>query len=144
MKSDRNRRGHRSRPRRTDAPSLDTTYFDKDDSGRSAHPDKKTQQLCRQVHRRLDLALAELEDPALDGLWVHSVTPEGGGRALVVHVIVRVPEQIPEVSGHLESARSHLRSEVANAIHRKRTPQLQFIVLPQAALTHEEEEDNDF
>ena len=141
MRSDRNRRGHRSRPRRTDAPSLETTYFDKDDSGRRAHPDKKTQQLCRQVHRRLDLALAELEDPALHGLWVHSVTAEPTGRALVVHVIVRAAEQIREVSAHLEAARSHLRPEVANAIHRKRTPQLQFIVLPQAALTPEEEDD---
>lgn len=117
------------------------TYFDKDDSGHRAHPDKKTQQLCRQVHRRLDLALAELEDPALDGLWVHSVTPEAGGRALVVHVIVRATEQIRDVAGHLDAARSHLRSEVASAIHRKRTPQLQFIVLPQAALTDEEVDD---
>lgn len=143
MRSDRNRRGHRSRPRRTDAPSLETTYFEEDDSGRRAHPDKKTQQLCRQVHRRMDLALAELEDPALHGIWVLSVTPEGHGRGLLVHVIVRVAEQIREVSGHLDAARSHLRSEVAQAIHRKRTPQLQFVVLPQAALTHEQEDEDD-
>lgn len=142
MTSNRNRRGHRSRLRRTDAPSLETTYFEKDDSGHRPHEDKKTQQLCRQVHRRLDLAIAELEDPVFHALWIHSVTPHAGGRTLVVHVVVAAPDKIREVCGHLETARSHLRSEVASAIHRKRTPQLQFVVLPQAALTAEED-DND-
>ncbi len=141
MTSNRNRRGQRSRLRRTDAPSLETTYFETDDSGYRAHPDKKTQQLCRQIHRRLDLAIGELEDPVFHGLWVHRVTPQAGGRALLVHVITADADQIREVSRHLEAARSHLRSEVASAIHRKRTPQLQFVVLPHAALTDEEEED---
>lgn len=143
MRSDRNRRGHRPRLRRTDAPSLETTYFEKDDSNQTSPSDKKTRQLCRQVHQRLDLALSDLDDPVLYGTWVHGVTPAGGGRALLVHVIVRDAEQIREASKHLESARSHLRSEVAQAIHRKRTPQLQFVVLPEAALHDFEEDDDD-
>lgn len=143
MRSDRKRRGHHPRLRRTDAPSLETTYFEKDESNQTSPSDKKTRQLCRQVHQRLDLALSDLDDPALHGVWVYGVTPAGGGRALLVHVIVRDAEQIREVSKHLESARSHLRSEVAQAIHRKRTPQLQFVVLPEAALQGEREEDED-
>lgn len=90
--------------------------------------------LCRQVQRRLDLALAELDDPLLQGLWIQSVVQEPGGRALLVEVVVPDVSMVAPTLARLEAARGHLRSEVAAAIHRKRTPHLQFVVVPQVTL----------
>ena len=83
----------------------------------------------------------ELSNPALQGLWVHAVLPEPGGSALIVEVIVDDPARLREVMRELEAARGFLRSEVAQAIHRKRTPHLQFVVLPAAALYEEDDDD---
>ena len=97
--------------------------------------DKKTEQLCRQVFRRLALALGELDDPLLQGLSVDSVQPEPGGGALVVTVCM--PPGAPandeaQVLTRLDGVAGRLRSEVAAAIHRKRTPRLVFSVTSDA------------
>ena len=87
--------------------------------------------MCRQVQRRLDLALgSELADPVLQGLWINAVTPEPGGRTLLVEVVVPDVSRVDVVLQHLNAARGLLRSEIAEAIHRKRTPHLRFIVIP--------------
>ena len=92
---------------------------------------RKTAQLCRQVHERLDLVLAgDLEDPALEGAWVLEVLPESSSSVLVQ--IVCPPDVSPaDTRAALERAGPYLRSEVAGAIHRKRTPHLKFIVVVQ-------------
>ena len=100
-------------------------------------------QMCRQVERRLDLALGGLDDPVLQGLWVSRVVSEPGGRSLLVEIVVDDPERASDVRRRLDTARAHLRSEVAAAIHRKRTPQLQFVVLPAAVVAPIEEDDDD-
>lgn len=90
---------------------------------------RKTAQLCRQVHERLDLVLAgDLEDPALEGAWVLEVLPESSSSVLVQVVCPRdvSPANVREA---LERAGPYLRSEVAGAIHRKRTPHLRFLVV---------------
>ena len=98
--------------------------------------------MCRQVWRRLDIALGgELENAALQGLWVNAVFPEPGGNALVVEVIVDDPTRLRDVMRALDSARGYMRSEVAHAIHRKRAPHLRFIALPLAALEAQEDDD---
>jgi ribosome-binding factor A len=92
-------------------------------------------QLCRQVHERIDLVLAgELSDPNLDGLWVLEVAPEPGGTALLVTLIAPDDVDLREVEASLETVRGLLRSEVAAAITRKRTPHLRMLVLPERAL----------
>jgi ribosome-binding factor A len=136
-KSDRRGR----KPRHERLPShgqpLETLFF-QPPSGRTRSSrrsnDTKALQLCRQVQRRLDLALAELDDPVLQGLWVQSVVQEPGGRALLVEVVVPDLAAVAPTLARLDAARGHLRSEVAAAINRKRTPHLQFVVVPQAAL----------
>ncbi len=149
MSSKRNRRGRRSRHegRGEETPALETLYFEDtpDRASRSdGRVDTKTLQMCRQVQRRLDLVLGgELSDPILQGLWVDSVVPESGGRSLLVHVIVDDVELVDDVRRRLSVARPHLRSEVAAAISRKRTPHLQFVVLPAAALVASRKEDED-
>ncbi len=136
-KSDRRGR----KPRHGEQPKhglpLETLYFQAPSSrtrGTRHSNDNKARQLCRQVQRRLDLALAELEDPILQGLWVQSVEQAPGGRALLVAVVVPDLEAVAPTLARLEAARGHLRSEVAAAIHRKRTPHLQFMVVPQTAM----------
>lgn len=142
-KSDRRGR----KPRREGQPGhalpLETLFFQQP-SGRSGprhSNDNKARQLCRQVQRRLDLALAELDDPLLQGLWISSVVQEPGGRALLVEVIVPDLAAVARTYARLEAARGHLRCEVAAAISRKRTPHLQFVVVPQTAMSPYEPED---
>ena len=142
MTSKSDRRGRK--PRRERQPDhalpLETLFFAQS-SGRSGsrhsfdNPDNpRARQLCRQVQRRLDLALAELDDPVLQGLWISSVVQEPGGRALLVEVVVPDLAAVARTYARLEAARGHLRCEVAAAINRKRTPHLQFVVVPQAAM----------
>lgn len=145
-KSDR--RG--SKPRRERQPDhalpLETLFFEQP-SGRfgprrsNDSDNPRARQLCRQVQRRLDLALAELDDPVLQGLWIASVVQAPGGRALLVEVIVPDLTAVARTYARLEAARGHLRCEVAAAISRRRTPHLQFVVVPEAAMSPDETED---
>lgn len=82
------------------------------------------------MQRRLDLALGELDDPLLQGLWVRAVIPEPGGRSLLVEV-VSSGGSVAQVLARLHAARGRLRQDIAAAIHRKRTPDLQFMVVPE-------------
>lgn len=76
----------------------------------------------------------ELENPNLQGLWVRGVLPEPGGRSLIVEVIVDDATRLGDVMRDLAAAKPTLRHAVAEAIHRKRTPNLQFVVLPAAVI----------
>lgn len=93
---------------------------------------RKTQQLCRQVERRLSLVFAgELEDPILEGLVICSVTAVAGPSLLKVEVEVpETPDGVHRdaalVLERLAVATQWLRSEIAGAINRKRTPQIIF------------------
>ncbi|MEM9453483.1 MAG: ribosome-binding factor A [Myxococcota bacterium] len=114
---------------------LDSLYFSTRSGrrGRSGTShDTKSLQLCRQVQRRLDLALGELDDPLLQGLWVRAVIPEPGGRSLLVEIVSSGASPVHAILERLDVARGHLRHEIAAAIHRKRTPYLQFMVVPES------------
>lgn len=109
--------------------------FDQPFDPHSARADRKLAQLCRQVHERIDLVLAgELSDPHLDGLWVLEVNPEPGSSALLVTLIAPDDADLREIDRSLDSVRGLLRSEVAAAINRKRTPHLRLLVVPERAL----------
>jgi len=154
MSSKTNRRGRKPRRERQPDPALplETLFFaqNQPSSGRrgSRHSadnpdDARSRQLCRQVQRRLDLALAELDDPLLQGLWVQSVVQAPGGRALLVEVVAPDHRAIAPTLARLEAARGHLRCEVAAAIHRKRTPHLQFVVIPAITTFDRDGEEDD-
>lgn len=91
--------------------------------------DTKTEQLCRQVERRLSLALGELEDPVLGDVRIEAVEA-GGGAELVVLVRVPAGQDAGDALRALGAAKGRLRREMAEAIHRKRTPQLSFSLAP--------------
>ena len=94
---------------------------------------RKTRQLCGQVGRTVALALAESRDTVLQGLVVDRVEPAPDASRLRVWVWCADPEQglNPDVVvAHLGAAAPWVRSEVANAITRKRAPELVFAWCP--------------
>lgn len=87
-------------------------------------------QLCAQVEEAVALALASAADPVLRDVRVLGVAPLAGAARVQVMVVPDGPEAIAlpfdEVIERLERARGYLRSEVALAINRKKTPDLMF------------------
>jgi ribosome-binding factor A len=90
--------------------------------------DRKLKQLCRQVQRSLSLAIGgELADPLLSELWVEDVYPAPDAGRLCVRL--RVPRRgasVAEIHRRLDAVEGFLRAQVAQAITRKRAPQLSF------------------
>lgn len=98
--------------------------------GSNSGSDRKRRQLCRQVHEELELAFGDLDDPLLDGLAIFAVDVDAGGATLRVGVIVPDDRDPATVRARLDAAKGQLRSGVASAIHRKRTPQIWFALIP--------------
>lgn len=92
---------------------------------------RKDMQLCAQVREAVELALMELEDDALHGAWVRSVQPNPDIKSLLV--LIEAPD-VEAASAALALLRGRLRYEVSNAIHRKRTPEMSFRVVPPTPL----------
>lgn len=115
-----------------------TTEYNHDPAAMFGHQppaqiQRKVQQLCRQVEERLGLVLAgEIDDPALQDLYVMDVSPEPGSGRLIVR-LARAPGTANTPTSallpRLDALRSFFREEVASAIHRKRTPDLVFQIL---------------
>jgi len=97
--------------------------------GRGA--DRKSQQLCKQVERTLASVLPECREPVLRALVVAEVRPLlGASRLEVVLLAPEIGERDRRcVEARLARARAFLRAEVAQQIHRKRVPELSFVVL---------------
>jgi ribosome-binding factor A len=95
---------------------------------------RKALQLCGQVARTLALVLdRESGDPVLRDLLVASVVPSPNSSRLLVtvHPAPGAGGLDPAtVLGHLERARGWLRSEVATAVNRRKTPDLTFRFVP--------------
>lgn len=92
---------------------------------------RKGRQLCRQVARIVSLSLAESTDPILQQLVVADVLPHPGGGQLDVLLVWGGPPHevaVGDILQRLANARGWLRSEVAGGIHRRRVPQLSFVV----------------
>lgn len=98
----------------------------------------KDLQLCRQAFRALSLALAGgCGDDVVAALVVRAVLPSpdatrplvclepGPAMADAGHAL-----DLPDVLDRLERARPALRREVAEALVRKRAPELEFVVMP--------------
>lgn len=90
---------------------------------------RKDSQLCHQVSEALSLALTCSADAVLRDLTVVSVSPAPDTSRLLVTIEAGEGVEHDFVLDKLQVARGYLRSEVAGAIHRKRTPELMFRIL---------------
>ncbi len=93
--------------------------------------------LCKQIERALSLLFAGGSgDERLNGIGVESVKPAPNMSSLMVTVfpIFRDPKPDPDMlMFFLESAKNHLRYEVATEIRRKRMPDFRFRVIVMAS-----------
>jgi ribosome-binding factor A len=92
---------------------------------------RKALQLCAQVAETLTQVLGgECDDDLLRDLLVESVVPAPSSARLLVTVSLADPRvSREEVLGRLEAVRSRLRAEVVSAIHRRKAPDLDFLVV---------------
>lgn len=99
--------------------------------GGPARAGHKTHQLCEQVSEAIEYAFATAASPLLRDLRVVAV--ESVRSTALVRVLVTTEQShvdISEIEGALVRAHGYLRGEVAQAIHRKRVPGLEVIVVP--------------
>lgn len=99
------------------------------DRKRSRVADHKTLRLCRQALEALQIAMAgEIGDEVLQQLFISSVGPAADPSKL--EVTVELPADVSPVDAfaRLEKARGLLRTLVAQAISRKKVPDLVFRV----------------
>ena len=88
----------------------------------------KTRQLCHQVQRALNLALAaKYAGEALETVFVSDVLPAPGCGHLLVHVVIPDGRSTSDVLRELRARTPGLRAEVARSISRKRAPELSFV-----------------
>ena len=89
---------------------------------------RKALQLCRQVERALSLAL---EGDVLRDLTVQSVVPAPDSSRLLVALCYHGTDQAASEEVHAAVRANHakLRGEVAAAIHRRKTPELTFVIV---------------
>ncbi len=94
--------------------------------------DRKSLQLCRQIERTLHQALGDAADDTLRDLSVESVLPAPTARRLLV-IVSPLAGGITqdEAIQRLQQASGYLRSCVASAINRRRTPELEFCFMPE-------------
>ena len=90
--------------------------------------------LCRQVQRAIQLALQGCADAVLRDLFVSDVQPAPDLSRLQVTVAVQATDRKTFEAHAAALSRAHglLRSQVARAISRKRTPELLFVLEPEA------------
>ncbi len=100
---------------------------------RRGKTDYSVLRLAGQIKKVLDGSLAMAENPVLDAFAVSAVEPSGSDAMFIVQVFSTDPaaEYAPrEVQAILNSMKGYLRTEVAQAVHRKNAPDLRFEVLP--------------
>jgi ribosome-binding factor A len=93
---------------------------------------RKTLQLCRQVQRTL---MMTLDEEMLGDLSVESVEPMGGPSQLLVRIVLpdASPSALADATARLQERSAALRARIAQSISRKRTPSLNFVVVPSHA-----------
>lgn len=118
--------------------------------------DRKTLQLCRQIADTLNYVLSgELNDDVLRNVYVDSVQPAPDASRLMVSVALIDPSDTTpadKVLHRLGLWSPRIRSEVAQSIHRRKTPELSYCVVrpempaarPIAGETVDDEEAGEF
>jgi ribosome-binding factor A len=121
-----NRRGLLSIEEQDFAAALEQD--DSKDGSTGRHAEHKTSQLCRQVQRALNLALAERgSDPAFEQLFIEEVSPVHGDGHLLAHFVAPPDRSVADALATLSREAPRLRMQVARAINRKRAPELSFV-----------------
>jgi ribosome-binding factor A len=88
-------------------------------------------QLCRQVHEALTWALgSSTRDERLAYCTIADVQPLAGGNRMLVKVSVPRDLSLDEIAEQLAVAAPALRTEVAQAITRRKAPELVFLPVP--------------
>ena len=102
-------------------------------AGRGGYrPGRKALQLCKQVSRALSYAFSEQNSDTIRELFVDSVEPAPDESRLLVTVSpMSQGLDTVEILTALGHAQGSLRSAVAEAINRKRVPELMFQMRPQ-------------
>jgi ribosome-binding factor A len=132
MRHHRPRRGG-ALPPATDpafAEALTGSYPNNESSARNRHRDHKSQMLCRQVQRALNLAMGDCRDDLLRELYVVDVTCAPNASHLLVQIVLPPAASTGEVLARLDTVAPRLRAEVARSITRKRAPELTFLSVP--------------
>jgi ribosome-binding factor A len=112
-----------------DADLVDLLFGEQEGSAVNPAAERKLKQLCREVYRVLSQVLpAEVNDRVLDSVVVVEVCPAPDASRLAVRVALGEGADPSTVLQHLERLKGYLRSEIAAAIQRKRTPELAFEV----------------
>jgi len=95
--------------------------------------DRKTLQLCGQIADTLNYVLSgELDDDLLRNLYVESVRPAPDASRLLVSVApldAKDADRADQILQKLVIHTPRIRSEVAQSIHRRKTPELSFVVV---------------
>lgn len=100
---------------------------------------KKRDQLCHQIAQSVTMTMPtlELDDPALEGLIVHSVEPAPDANHLRIILSPAAPLgptdeplDLGELQARLKGLEPAIRASIARDIHRKRTPQIDLLIIP--------------
>lgn len=94
-----------------------------DGAGRKQVINRKALQLCAQVADTLNVMLPGCADACLRNAYVESVVPAPDSQHLLVTVVTAEQSGTGEA---LQRACGRMRNEIAEAIHRKKVPQLRF------------------
>lgn len=121
--------GKGNRRREQHVPALTEENYGYEYQAMQRQVARKVRQLCRQVQEAVGAALGSLDDELLNAAWVAGVEPEPDASRLVVFIEIGVDVSSDSLFARLERVAGWLRSEVAAAITRKRTPALVFRVL---------------
>lgn len=123
-----------------DGKSLRQRHRNADQHAQRRKHAKKRAQLMHQIGQSVAMTLPELsaehDDLELAGLYVHSVTPAPDASRLRITLCPLIPPTPDEpldllaTQAKLERCRGALRAAIARDIHRKRTPELELVLLP--------------
>lgn len=131
MTSRTKRRGNRPAYPELEPQGLDAVEAEQQMFAGPAGADTKTIQLCRQVEEAISCALASSTSALLRDLYVVGVEPLRGAALMRVLVCTGgVQNDYQRINETLRRARGYLRAEIAQSIHRKRVPTLQFTLVP--------------
>lgn len=141
--SNRNEKKRSRKRGRAFRPLVDPVFAEELSSGRRSRGGpgggqdersrRKALQLCRQVYQVLCLTLGgECDDDLLRDLTVESVVPWPNASRLMVRVVLPPGSEVGtiEVLDRLSRVEGPLRRSVAQAITRKRAPELAFMIVP--------------
>ncbi len=105
---------------------VDPRHEKRRELARSRKPDRKLDQLCKQVAQDLQLSLSALP---MVGVTVQAVVPAPNAGRLRVVLAVPDLQRHTEVAAIVQRFAGRLRAEVAAAISRRRAPELVFEII---------------